>query len=84
MANVSLMYYDSKHNEVFCNGFCNTAESLFEFSFGVNPDTLDQEVLAEINKTRTLYYTRLKNTPGVQYQSSLELLKSELTEMGEL
>lgn len=79
------MQYDPKLGFAFTHGFAPDAETLFKMAFSVNPTTLDQEVLAEINKTGTLYYARLNNTPnGVQYQSTIEKLKTELKEMGEL
>ncbi|QFR55773.1 hypothetical protein JC221_127 [Yersinia phage JC221] len=85
MANVSLINFSPKLGITHCNGFASTAEELFQFAFGVAPDNIDQNVMAEINKTGRLYYSRLTTVPnGVQYQSTLELLKSELKEIGEL
>lgn len=85
MANISLMYYDPKLGFAFCNGFAQDAETMFKIAFNINPDTLDQKVVAEINKTGTLYYTRRTDiVNGIQYQSTLELLKSELNEIGKL
>lgn len=84
MANVSLMQFEPKLGIAFQHGFAPTAEALFRMAFGADTSKLDQEVLAEINKTRTLYYARLPNMKGIQYQSTLEKLKTELKEIGEL
>jgi hypothetical protein len=79
MAKVLLMYFDPISGDVFCNGFSDSAENMFRIAFGVKPETLDQTVLAEINITGTLYYSRRNDIPnGVEYQSTLELLKDEL------
>ncbi|MEG1902977.1 MAG: hypothetical protein RR212_01160 [Bacteroidales bacterium] len=84
MANISLMQFDPKLGFAFQHGFAPTAEALFHMAFGADASKLDQEVLAEINETRTLYYSRLSNMKGIQYQSTLEKLKTELKEIGEL
>lgn len=82
---VSLIFFDHKLGITFCNGFAPNAEELFEMAFSNEPDQLDKEVLAEINKTGTLYYARRSDIPkGIQYQSTLEKLKTELKEIGEL
>lgn len=82
---VSLIFFDPKLGITFCNGFAPNAEEMFRIAFSNEPDKLDKEVLAEINKTGTLYYARLGNPQhGIQYQSTLEKLKTELKEIGEL
>ena len=85
MAKVSLIFYSIDANKSYPNGFAGSAEEMFKMAFGVDPETLDQSVVAEINKTGTLYYSRRTDVRnGIQYQSTLELLKSELIELGEL
>lgn len=81
MANkVRLMYYYENADEAFCNGFADSAEELFTFAFGVHDiSTLDQQVLKDINKTGTMYYTNME--VGIQYQSTLEKLKEELSQL---
>lgn len=82
---VSLMQFDKKLGFAFSHGFAPDAETMFKMAFGIDPATLDQEVLSDINKTGTLYYARLPNPEnGIQYQSTLEKLKTELKEIGEL
>lgn len=82
---VSLLCFDKKLGFAFSHGFAPDAETMFKMAFCITPDTLDPEVLAEINKTGTLYYARRTDVPnGIQYQSTLEKLKTELKEIGEL
>lgn len=82
---VSLMQFDKKLGFAFSHGFAPDAETMFKMAFSIDPATLDQEVLSDINKTGTLYYARRTDIPnGIQYQSTLEKLKTELKEIGEL
>ena len=79
------MQFDKKLGFAFYHGFAPDAETMFKMAFGIDPATLDQEVLSDINKTGTLYYARLGNPRhGIQYQSTHEKLKTELKEIGEL
>lgn len=85
MAKVTLMQFDPKLGFAFSHGFADSAELMFKMAFGIDPATLDQQVLADINETRTLYYFRFNDgTNGVQYQSTLDKLKAELAEIGKL
>ncbi|CCK74032.1 protein of unknown function [Pseudotevenvirus RB43] len=83
MASVRLIQYEPKFDRMFQHGFAQTAETLFQMAFGAGIEKLDQEVLSEINETRTLFYARLSDSQ-IQYQSTLEKLKTELKEIGEL
>ncbi|AIK68120.1 hypothetical protein AVU18_gp023 [Citrobacter phage IME-CF2] len=86
MAKVSLLQFDPKLGFAFyAHGFADSAEMMFKMAFGIDPATLDQQVLADINETRTLYYYRFADgTNMIQYQSTLDKLKTELKEIGEL
>ena len=73
---IYLYYFDPLENISIRVGFNDTAEGMFKLTWGIDPATLDQEVLKECNINNQIWYTKLHDW-RILYQSSLEKLKGE-------